>query len=83
MTAFDGLVTHLCTRTVPDVLARLRSELLRRDIRLFSVVDHGQAVWDAGWQLHEEVVAIFGKPDGRDELWVPNQSDTTSSIASC
>ncbi|MGV8967222.1 MAG: DUF302 domain-containing protein [Cellulomonas sp.] len=62
MSAPDGLVTQQCTGTVADVLARLRGQLTRREIQLFAVIDHGRAASDAGLELPDEVVAVFGNP---------------------
>ena len=62
MSTPDGLVTQQCTGTVADVLARLRGQLTRRGIRLFAVIDHGRAASDAGLDLPDEVVAVFGNP---------------------
>lgn len=62
MTVIDGLVTQECTGTVRDVLERLRRQLVERRITLFAVIDHAQGARDAGLQLNDEVVVIFGNP---------------------
>lgn len=58
----DGLVTRRCTGTVADVSARLRAELDRRGIQLFAVIDRAHLARDAGLELPDEVVVIFGNP---------------------
>ena len=60
--AADGLVTRRCPGTVADVSARLRAELDRRGIQLFALIDHAQAARDAGLELPDEVVVLFGNP---------------------
>lgn len=62
MTVIDGLVTQECTGTVRDVLERLRRQLVERRITLFAVIDHAQGARDAGLQLNDEVVVLFGNP---------------------
>ncbi|MEO8263835.1 MAG: DUF302 domain-containing protein [Pseudolysinimonas sp.] len=56
----DGLVTRTCSGSVEEVLGRLRSELDLRGLRLFAVIDHGEAARDVGLELNHEVVAVFG-----------------------
>lgn len=58
----DNLVVRTCEGSVHDVLGRLGSELERRGIPLFAVIDHGAAANDAGLELSDEVVALFGNP---------------------
>ena len=45
-----------------DVLARLLTQLERRGVRLFAVIDHADAAREAGLALPDEVVVIFGNP---------------------
>jgi len=55
-------VTRRCTGTVADVSARLRAELDRRGVQLFAVIDHAHLARDAGLELPDEAVVIFGNP---------------------
>lgn len=72
MIVSDGLVSQRCTGTVPEVLARLRVQLVRRHIHLVAVIDHGQAAAAAGLELPDEVVAIFGAPLVGTQLMLRN-----------
>lgn len=60
--ATDGLVTRQCTGTVADVCARLRAQLDHRGIQIFAVIDHAGSARDAGLDLPDELVVIFGNP---------------------
>ena len=51
-----------CTGTVPEALGRLTDALEQQAVRLFAVVDHAGAAREAGLELDDEVVAIFGNP---------------------
>ena len=57
-----GLVERSCGGSVHDVLARLLIQLEKRGVRLFAVIDHGEAAREGGLTLPDEVVAIFGNP---------------------
>lgn len=58
----DGLVESSCVGTVQDVLGRLLIQLEQRGVKLFAVIDHGNAAHEVGLELRDEVVAIFGNP---------------------
>ena len=47
---------------MPEALRRLTDALEQQGIRLFAVVDHAGAAREAGLELADEVVAIFGNP---------------------
>lgn len=56
----DRLLTATCQGSVNDVLTRLLTELERRGVQLFAIINHGQAAQDVGLELSDEVVAVFG-----------------------
>lgn len=68
----DGFVERSCVGSVRDVLARLLIELEERGVRLFAVIDHGEAAREAGLTLSDEVVAIFGNPSVGTKLMQHN-----------
>jgi uncharacterized protein (DUF302 family) len=52
-------VVSLC---VAESVTALQASLNRRGIELFAVIDHAKGARDAGFQLDDEVVVIFGNP---------------------
>ncbi len=54
------LVTRPVAGTVPAVLERVREELDRRKITVFTVIDHAAGARQANLELADEVVVIFG-----------------------
>jgi uncharacterized protein (DUF302 family) len=49
-------------RSVADTVSRLTGILSDKDIRLFTVIDQHEAAIDAGLNLRETVLVIFGSP---------------------
>lgn len=56
------LITRRLMGSVAEVLHRLEAALHERDIEIFATVDHAKAARDAGLDLSDEVVVIFGNP---------------------
>jgi uncharacterized protein (DUF302 family) len=57
-----GIVTKPSPRSVADTVSRLTELLQKRGITLFTVIDQSAAARDAGLQLRETVLVIFGDP---------------------
>ena len=73
----NRLITRACAGSVADGLSRLHRELDERGITVFATIDHAQAARDAGLQLADEVVVIFGNPAVGTTLM---QADARSGI---
>jgi uncharacterized protein (DUF302 family) len=58
----DGLIVETSPHDVPATVERIRAGLDRRGVALFAVVDHAGGARDAGLELADEVVLIFGNP---------------------
>jgi uncharacterized protein (DUF302 family) len=59
----DGsLVVRRSEAGFPEVLAALRDEVRRRGIREFALIDHAEGARDAGLELADESVLVFGNP---------------------
>jgi uncharacterized protein (DUF302 family) len=56
------IVTKPSPRSVVETVSRLTELLDTRGIRLFAVIDQSAAARDAGLQLRETVLVIFGNP---------------------
>jgi uncharacterized protein (DUF302 family) len=56
------IVTKPSPRSVTDTVSRLTELLDRRGIKLFAVIDQSAEARDAGLQLRETVLVIFGDP---------------------
>jgi uncharacterized protein (DUF302 family) len=56
------IVTKPSPRSVVDTVSRLTELLQKRGITLFAVIDQSAAARDAGLQLRETVLVIFGDP---------------------
>ena len=66
------LITRRLTGSVAEVLERLRAALRERDIEVFATIDHARAARDAGLDLPDEVVVIFGNPSVGTKLMQRN-----------
>jgi uncharacterized protein (DUF302 family) len=56
------IVTKPSARSVADTVSRLTEMLEKRGIKLFAVIDQSGEARDAGLQLRETVLVIFGDP---------------------
>jgi uncharacterized protein (DUF302 family) len=57
-----GVVTKLSPRSVSDTVARLTDLVAAKDLKLFAVIDQRAAAREAGLDLRETVLVIFGSP---------------------
>ena len=56
------LVVTECSHTVPSIVDRVRSALADRRVTVFAEIDHAAGARDAGLELPDEVVLVFGNP---------------------
>ena len=56
------LTTKISPHSVPDTVARLRSLAEGKGMKVFAVIDHSGEAEQAGLQLRETKVVIFGSP---------------------
>ncbi|MDL9980455.1 DUF302 domain-containing protein [Microbacterium candidum] len=56
------MITTDAAGTVDEVVQRLTRELDARGIRIFATIDHAAGAREAGLELADEVVLIFGSP---------------------
>jgi uncharacterized protein (DUF302 family) len=57
-----GVVTKLSPRSVPDTVARMTDILAAKGVKLFDAIDQRAAAREAGLDLRETVLMIFGSP---------------------
>ncbi len=57
-----GIVSKLSPRSVAETVARLTTLLTARDITLFAVIDQAEQARQAGLDLRDTVLVIFGNP---------------------
>ena len=57
-----GIVTKLSPRPVAGTVARLADILGAKGVRLFAVIDQSAAAREAGLQLRDTALVIFGSP---------------------
>ena len=58
----EGIITKLSPRTVPETVAHLTDMLTARGIKVFAVIDQAAEAQEAGLDLRETVLVIFGNP---------------------
>jgi uncharacterized protein (DUF302 family) len=58
----NGVVTKLSPWSVSDTVARLSAVVTARGMKVFAVIDHSGEAEDAGLQLRDTKVVIFGSP---------------------
>jgi uncharacterized protein (DUF302 family) len=57
-----GVVSKLSPRTVAGTVSRLTDLISAQGLRLFGVIDQRAAAREAGLDLHDTVLVIFGSP---------------------
>jgi uncharacterized protein (DUF302 family) len=57
-----GVVTKVSPRSFADTVARLRELLAEKNVKLFSVIDQRAEARDAGLDLRDTTLVIFGNP---------------------
>src|SRR6266571_2847286 len=57
-----GIVTKLSPRPVADTLARLTAMVTGKGMKLFSVIDQAAEARQAGLELRDTTLVIFGNP---------------------
>jgi uncharacterized protein (DUF302 family) len=57
-----GVVTKASPRSVADTVARLEELLSAKNVKLFSVIDQRAAAREAGLDLRDTMLVIFGNP---------------------
>jgi len=57
-----GVVTKVSPRSVADTVARLEELLSAKNVKLFSVIDQRAAAREAGLDLRDTMLVIFGNP---------------------
>lgn len=58
----SSLVVRTTSREVAAAVSALRSAVARRNLREFAVIDHAASAREAGLQMPEETVVVFGNP---------------------
>jgi len=58
----SGVLTKLIPRSVPDTVARLTALVTDRGMRLFAVIDQAAQAGQAGLELRDTTLVIFGSP---------------------
>ena len=58
----DGLVNKVSPRSVADTVARFSEVLEAKGVKLFAVIDHSGEAQNAGLELRDTKVVIFGAP---------------------
>jgi uncharacterized protein (DUF302 family) len=58
----DGVLTKVSTRTVTETVARFTAIAQAKGLRVFAVIDQAAEARQAGLQLRDTVLVIFGNP---------------------
>ena len=66
----DELVTKMSSRSVADTVARLTSLVEAKGMKVFAVIDHSGEAKQAGLDLRETRVVIFGSPQAGTPVMV-------------
>jgi uncharacterized protein (DUF302 family) len=60
--ASDQFTTKLSPRSVPDTVDRLTTLIAARSLKLFAVIDQQAAALEAGLELRQTTLVMFGSP---------------------
>jgi uncharacterized protein (DUF302 family) len=58
----DGAVTKVSTRTVAETVARFTGIAKAKGLRVFAVIDQAAEARQAGLELRDTVLVVFGNP---------------------
>jgi uncharacterized protein (DUF302 family) len=59
---YAGIITKLSPRPVTDTVAQLTAMIAAKGIRLFAVIDQAAEARQAGLELRDTTLVIFGNP---------------------
>jgi uncharacterized protein (DUF302 family) len=65
-----GIITKTSPRTVADTVARLTELVTAKGAKVFDVIDQAEQARQAGLELRETVLVIFGNPAGGTPVMV-------------
>lgn len=68
--AGEEVITKLSPRSLPDTVSRLSDLIAARGMKLFAVVDHSGEAHDAGLELRDTKLVIFGSPQAGTPVMV-------------
>jgi uncharacterized protein (DUF302 family) len=66
----EDVVTKLSPWSVTDTVTRLLAAAAARDLKVFAVIDHSGEAADAGLQLRDTKLVIFGSPTATTPVMV-------------
>jgi uncharacterized protein (DUF302 family) len=69
-TGAASVVTKVSPRSVSDTVSRFTAIVAEKGMKLFAVIDHSGEAKDAGLQLRETKVVIFGSPEAGTPVMV-------------
>jgi uncharacterized protein (DUF302 family) len=58
----SGVLTKLSPRSVPDTVARLTAMITNKGLRLFAIIDQAAEARQAGLELRDTTLVLFGSP---------------------
>ena len=58
----DGVITKVSPHSVADTIARLTALVTEKNMKVFAVIDHSGEARNAGLDLRDTKVVIFGSP---------------------
>jgi len=66
----DGVISKVSPRSVADTVARLSAVVAARGMKQFAVIDHSGEAQNAGLELRDTKLVIFGSPQAGTPLMV-------------
>jgi uncharacterized protein (DUF302 family) len=66
----NGLIHVSSSRTVPETLKKLESEITSRGLKVFALVDHSGEAKKAGLKMRPTQLLIFGSPTAGTPLMI-------------
>lgn len=64
----SDLIRHRSPHSVTETVERLVAALQRRSITVFATIDHARGAREAGLELPDETVVVFGSPQAGTPL---------------
>jgi CubicO group peptidase (beta-lactamase class C family)/uncharacterized protein (DUF302 family) len=72
----DNIITKESLYSVDETIGRLESELKKRNVKVFSIIDHTKGAKENDLELRPTKVIIFGDPKVGTKLMIDNQTSS-------
>ena len=70
----EKLIVHTTTKSVKEILDRIETLLHQNEVKVFARISHSQAAKEAGLEMEDEELLIFGNPKTGTALMIDDSA---------